>query len=56
MKQTAIDVCFVLFYWLAYNPEGGGDMFLRNIDSNSSDYTVLHPRRQNRGDKHKFYI
>jgi hypothetical protein len=27
------------------NPEDGGDMFLRNVGSNSTDYTASYPRR-----------
>jgi hypothetical protein len=30
-----------------FNFEDGGDMFLRNVDSFSTDYTALYPRRQN---------
>jgi hypothetical protein len=30
---------------LFFDPEDGGDMFLRNVDSFSTDYTALHPRR-----------
>jgi hypothetical protein len=28
-----------------FDPEYGGDMFLRNVGCNSTDYTVSHPRR-----------
>jgi hypothetical protein len=34
---------FLLNYF--FFPEDGGDMFLRNVDSNSTDYTALYPRR-----------
>jgi hypothetical protein len=30
-----------------FDPEVGCDMFLRNIDRLSADYTKLNPRRQN---------
>jgi hypothetical protein len=30
---------------LFFDPEDGGDMFLRNVDLLSTDYTALHPRR-----------
>jgi hypothetical protein len=30
---------------LFFNPEDGGDMFLRNVDLLSTDYTALYPRR-----------
>jgi hypothetical protein len=29
-----------------YDPEDGGDMFLRNVGRLSTDYTALYPRRQ----------
>jgi hypothetical protein len=28
-----------------FDPEDGGDMFLRNVDCNSTDYTASYPRR-----------
>jgi hypothetical protein len=28
-----------------FDPEDGGDMFLRNVGCNSTDYTASHPRR-----------
>jgi hypothetical protein len=28
-----------------FDPEDGGDMFLRNVGCISTDYTALHPRR-----------
>jgi hypothetical protein len=31
----------------AGNPEYGEDIFLRNVRSLSTDYTALHPRKQN---------
>jgi hypothetical protein len=30
---------------LFFDPEDGGDMFLRNVGWLSTDYTVLYPRR-----------
>jgi hypothetical protein len=30
-----------------FDPEDGGDMFLRNVSYKSRDYTASHPRRQN---------
>jgi hypothetical protein len=33
------------YHLLGYNPEDGGDMFLRNVGWHSTDYTVLYPRR-----------
>jgi hypothetical protein len=30
---------------LFFDPEDGGDMFLRNVGCNSTDYTVSYPRR-----------
>jgi hypothetical protein len=30
---------------LFFDPENGGDMFLRNVDWHSTDYTALYPRR-----------
>jgi hypothetical protein len=32
---------------LFFDPEDGGDMFVRNIGLLSTDYTTLFPRRQN---------
>jgi hypothetical protein len=32
----------------------GGDMFLRNIGSLSTDYTALYPRRQNSSSQREF--
>jgi hypothetical protein len=32
---------------LIFDPEDGGDMFLRNVAGILTDYTPLHPRRQN---------
>jgi hypothetical protein len=30
-----------------FDPEGGGDMLLRNVGGLSTDYTALYPRREN---------
>jgi hypothetical protein len=30
---------------LSFDPEDGGDIFLRNVCLNSTDYTALYPRR-----------
>jgi hypothetical protein len=35
----------VLAEIIFFDPEDGGDMFLRNIGCNSTDYTASHPRR-----------
>jgi hypothetical protein len=32
---------------LFFDPEEGGDMFLRNVSRFSKDYTMLYPRRHN---------
>jgi hypothetical protein len=32
-----------VFYF--FNPEDGGDVFLRNVGLNSTDYTASYPRR-----------
>jgi hypothetical protein len=39
-----LHVCFVL--GLFYDPEDGGDMFLRNVIWLPTNYTALYPRRQ----------
>jgi hypothetical protein len=38
LKQTA---------WLTHDPEGGDDIFLRNIRCLSADCTPLYPKRRN---------
>jgi hypothetical protein len=35
-----------LLRWLFYNPEDGGDKFLRNVGYHSTHYTASHPRRK----------
>jgi hypothetical protein len=32
---------------LFFDPEDGGNMFLRKVDWLSTDYTALYPRRRN---------
>jgi hypothetical protein len=45
--------CYLLYSYarfllcLFFGPEDGGDMLLRNVGSLSTDYTALHPRREN---------
>jgi hypothetical protein len=33
------------FFWTYFDPEDGGDMFLRNVGWNSTDYTASCPRK-----------
>jgi hypothetical protein len=35
-----------LLRWLFYNPEDGGDTFLRNVGYHSTHYTASYPRRR----------
>jgi hypothetical protein len=47
-KQAALlAVCFLADFLLAvfFDPENGGDMFLRNIGWLSTDYTASYARR-----------
>jgi hypothetical protein len=40
--------CDLLARWFAelfFDPEDGGDTFLRNVGCNSTDYTASYPRR-----------
>jgi hypothetical protein len=37
----------VFFLGVFSGPEDGGNMFLRNVGSLSTDYTALYPRKQN---------
>jgi hypothetical protein len=39
---------------LFFDPENGGDMYLRNVGWLSADYTALFPRRQNSGNNITF--
>jgi hypothetical protein len=43
LLATCLHTCFLL--GLYFDPEDGGDMFLRNVGSLSTDYTALYPRR-----------
>jgi hypothetical protein len=50
MKQgTCGYTCYLLhagfLLSLFFDPEDGGEIFLRNVDSLSTDYTELYPRR-----------
>jgi hypothetical protein len=36
-----------VFLGLLFDPEYAGDVLLRNVGWLSTDYTVLHPRREN---------
>jgi hypothetical protein len=44
-----LDTCFHagLLLCLFFDPEDGGDMFLRIVGWLSTDYTTLYPKRQN---------
>jgi hypothetical protein len=37
--------CSLVWWTYLFDPEDGGDMFLRNVGWNSTDYTALYPRR-----------
>jgi alpha-N-acetylglucosamine transferase len=41
------EVLLVDSRWLLFDLEDKGDMFLRNVGGLSTDYTALHPRREN---------
>jgi hypothetical protein len=45
--STLLATCLPAGYCWNYffDPEDGGDMFLRNVGCNSTDYTASHPRR-----------
>jgi hypothetical protein len=45
-KQVASRMltCWLLLNYF-FDPEDGGNMFLRNVGCNSSDYTASYPRR-----------
>jgi hypothetical protein len=45
-KHPTIDGNYCCFAELFYNPEDGGDMFLRNIGYHSTHYTASYPRRR----------
>jgi hypothetical protein len=46
-KNLPFLACHLLTCWflleLFFDPEDGGDMFLRNVGCNSTDYTASHP-------------
>jgi hypothetical protein len=49
-SETMVDFheskCFHSGIFLgSFDPEDGGDMFLRNVDRLSTDYTAFYPRR-----------
>jgi hypothetical protein len=50
-KHLAYCACYLLhvafILGLSFDPEDGGDMFLRNIGWLSTDCTALYPRKQN---------
>jgi hypothetical protein len=47
-QETRLATCFHAGFLLGFfYPEDGGDIFLRYVDSLSSDYTALYPRRYN---------
>jgi hypothetical protein len=41
LGSSCLLVCWTYFF----DPENGGDMFLRNVGWNSTDYTASYPRR-----------
>jgi hypothetical protein len=47
-QQTNNSACHLLTCWFLLNylfdPEDGGDMFIRNVGCNSTDYTASYPR------------
>jgi hypothetical protein len=47
MAVALLAACFILGFviGLFFDPEDGGDIFLRKIDLFSTTYTALHPRR-----------
>jgi hypothetical protein len=48
-KPSKILACYLFnagfFLGVSFNPEVEGDIFLRNVDIYSTDYTKLYPRR-----------
>jgi hypothetical protein len=42
-----LTICFHddFFFGILFDTEDGGDMFLRNVGSLSTDFTALYPRR-----------
>jgi hypothetical protein len=50
MPSKEAELCFItvscwILFVLVFEPEDAGDMFLRNVDRLSTDYTALYPRR-----------
>jgi hypothetical protein len=46
VSEEHMVACHPITCWnYFFNPEDGGDMFLRNVGCNSTDYTASHPRR-----------
>jgi hypothetical protein len=45
--RSLLATCFHagIFLGLFFDPEDGGDMFLRNVGLLSTDYTALYPRK-----------
>jgi hypothetical protein len=46
-QRKAASCCTGFLLGIFFDPEDGGDMFLRNVGWLSADYTTLYPRRQN---------
>jgi hypothetical protein len=46
VRKLQLATCFMLVSCCLFGPEAGGDMFPRNFDWLSTDYTALYPRRQ----------
>jgi hypothetical protein len=42
---TAVVMKSIIFWDYFFGPAVGGDMFLRNVGCNSTDYTASHSRR-----------
>jgi hypothetical protein len=48
--SAADSACHLLAPWFAelfFDPEDGGNKFIRNVGHNSTDYTASYPRRRN---------
>jgi hypothetical protein len=39
-----LTACPLLATWLLFNPENGHNLFLRNVNESTPDYTALHPK------------
>jgi hypothetical protein len=47
-RRASILLATLLARWFAeifFDPEDGGDTFLRNVENSSTDYTASYPRR-----------